>query len=141
MRTALVTGGARRIGRAIVERLASAGYAVAIHCHRSDHEAHALKRALQAKGARAEVVAADLADGAALAALVRGARTALGPLTLLVNNASAFEPDDIHSLDEALWERHFRINLRAPVFLARDFAEQVPEGGEGAIVNVVDQRV
>ena len=56
MRTALVTGGARRIGRAIVERLASAGYAVAIHCHRSDHEAHALKRALQAKGARAEVV-------------------------------------------------------------------------------------
>jgi NAD(P)-dependent dehydrogenase (short-subunit alcohol dehydrogenase family) len=141
MRTALVTGGARRIGRAIVERLASAGYAVAIHCHRSDHEAHALKRALQAKGARAEVVAADLADGAALAALVRGARTALGPLTLLVNNASAFEPDDIHSLDEALWERHFRINLRAPVFLARDFAKQVREGGEGAIVNVVDQRV
>jgi NAD(P)-dependent dehydrogenase (short-subunit alcohol dehydrogenase family) len=141
MRTALVTGGARRIGRAIVERLASAGYAVAIHCHRSDHEAHAPKRALQAKGARVEVVAADLADGAALAALVRGARTALGPLTLLVNNASAFEPDDIHSLDEALWERHFRINLRAPVFLARGFAAQVPASGEGAIVNVIDQRV
>ena len=138
MRTALVTGGARRIGRAIVERLASAGYAVAIHCHRSDHEAHALKRALQAKGARAEVVSRPIS----LTGLRwRRSSAAVGPLTLLVNNASAFEPDNIHSLDRALWERHFRINLRAPVFLARDFAEQVPEGGEGAIVNVVDQRV
>jgi NAD(P)-dependent dehydrogenase (short-subunit alcohol dehydrogenase family) len=141
MGTALVTGGARRIGRAIVERLAAEGYAVAIHCHRSDHEAHALRRALQAQGARAEVVEADLGDAATLAGLVRRARAALGTLTLLVNNASVFEPDDIGSLDEALWERHFRINLRAPVFLARDFADQVPEGGEGAIVNVIDQRV
>jgi NAD(P)-dependent dehydrogenase (short-subunit alcohol dehydrogenase family) len=141
MGTALVTGGARRIGRAIVERLAAEGYAVAIHCHRSDHEAHALRRALQAQGASADVVEADLGDAATLAGLVRRARAALGTLTLLVNNASVFEPDDIGSLDEALWERHFRINLRAPVFLARDFADQVPEGGEGAIVNVIDQRV
>jgi NAD(P)-dependent dehydrogenase (short-subunit alcohol dehydrogenase family) len=141
MRTALVTGGARRIGRAIVERLAAEGYAVAIHCHRSDEEAHALGRALQAKGAGAEVVEADLGDAAMLGGLVRRARATLGALTLLVNNASAFEPDDIHSLDEALWERHFRINLQAPVFLARDFAAQLPEGGEGAIVNVIDQRV
>jgi NAD(P)-dependent dehydrogenase (short-subunit alcohol dehydrogenase family) len=141
MRTALVTGGARRIGRAIVERLAAEGYAVAIHCHRSDDEAHALRRALQARGAGAEVVGADLGDAAMPAGLVHRARAAFGPLALLVNNASAFEPDDIHSLDEALWERHFRINLRAPVFLARDFADQVPEGGEGAIVNVIDQRV
>jgi NAD(P)-dependent dehydrogenase (short-subunit alcohol dehydrogenase family) len=131
MRTALVTGGARRIGRAIVERLAAEGYAVAIHCHRSDKEAHALRRALQAKGARMEVVAADLCDPAMLAGLVRQARAALGSLTLLVNNASAFEPDDIQSLEEALWERHFRINLRAPVFLARDFAAQAPDDCEG----------
>jgi NAD(P)-dependent dehydrogenase (short-subunit alcohol dehydrogenase family) len=141
MRTALVTGGARRIGRAIVERLAAEGYAVAIHCHRSDEEAHVLRHALHTKGRRAEVVAADLADPASCAGLVRDARTAVGALTLLVNNASAFEPDDIHSLDEALWERHFRINLRAPVFLARGFAAQVPASGEGAIVNVIDQRV
>ena len=141
MRTALVTGGARRIGRAIVERLAAEGYAVAIHCHRSAEKAHVLRRALHTKGARAEVVVADLADPASCAGLVRDARTAVGPLTLLVNNASAFEPDEIHSLDEALWERHFQINLRAPVFLARDFAEQVSVGGEGEIVNVVDQRV
>jgi NAD(P)-dependent dehydrogenase (short-subunit alcohol dehydrogenase family) len=141
MRTALVTGGARRIGRAIVERLAAEGHAVAIHCHRSDKEAHALRRALQAKGARMEVVAADLCDPAMLAGLVRQARAALGSLTLLVNNASAFEPDDIQSLEEALWERHFRINLRAPVFLARDFAAQAPDDCEGAIVNVIDQRV
>jgi NAD(P)-dependent dehydrogenase (short-subunit alcohol dehydrogenase family) len=141
MKTALVTGGALRVGRAIVERLAKEGYAVAIHCHRSKDEAHALKRALQARRGRVEVVEADLADGASLGALVRRARAALGPLTLLVNNASAFEPDGIHSLDEALWERHFQVNLRAPVFLARDFAAQLPEGGEGAIINVIDQRV
>ncbi|MCC2649942.1 MAG: short chain dehydrogenase [Microvirga sp.] len=141
MRTVLVTGGAVRIGRAIVERLAAEGYAVAIHCHRSTEEAHALSRGLRAKGARVEVVVADLGDPATLGGLVRDARAALGPLALLVNNASAFEPDDIHSLDAALWERHFRINLGAPVFLARDFAAQVPEGAGGAVVNVIDQRV
>jgi NAD(P)-dependent dehydrogenase (short-subunit alcohol dehydrogenase family) len=133
MRTALVTGGARRIGRAIVERLADEGYAVAIHCHRSCDEADAPRRALEAKGARAVVVEADLADLATAARLIRCAGAALGPLTLLVNNASAFESDDIQSLDHALWERHFGVNLRAPVFLARDFARQIPERGECTI--------
>ena len=141
MRTALVTGGARRIGRAIVERLASAGYAVAMHCHRSDHDAHALKRALQAKGARAEVVAADLADGAALAALVRGARTALGPLTLLVNNASAFEPDDIHSLEWSAMGAAFPHQPAGSGVPGEGFRRAGSGGRRGAIVNVVDQRV
>jgi NAD(P)-dependent dehydrogenase (short-subunit alcohol dehydrogenase family) len=141
MRTALVTGGARRIGEAIVRRLAKEGYAVAIHCHRSGREAEVLGRAIQAMGGRAAVIEADLADPDAVRSIVAQAGAALGPVTLLVNNASVFEPDDIGSLDEAVWERHFGVNLRAPVFLARDFADQLPNGVEGAIVNVIDQRV
>jgi NAD(P)-dependent dehydrogenase (short-subunit alcohol dehydrogenase family) len=62
-------------------------------------------------------------------------------LTLLVNNASLFEPDEVQSLHAALWERHFAVNLRAPAFLTRDFAHQVPDGQEGAVVNIIDQRV
>ena len=84
---------------------------------------------------------ADLADAAAVSSIVAQAGAALGPLTLLVNNASVFEPDDIGSLDEVGWERHFGVNLRAPVFLARDFAAQLPDGVDGAIINVIDQRV
>ena len=141
MRTALVTGGARRIGEAIVKRLAAEGWAVAIHCHRSGHEAKALARAIQAAGARAAILEADLADAAAVSSIIAQAGAALGPLTLLVNNASVFEPDDIGSLDEVGWERHFGVNLRAPVFLARDFAAQLPDGVDGAIINVIDQRV
>jgi NAD(P)-dependent dehydrogenase (short-subunit alcohol dehydrogenase family) len=138
---ALVTGGARRIGRGIVERLAREGYGVAIHCHRSRGEAEALADAIRAGSGRAAVVQGDLADPDTPGRLVAAAGAALGPLHLLVNNASEFHPDDALSLNVALWERHFSVNLRAPAFLARDFARSLPEGATGAIVNIVDQRV
>ena len=140
-RAALVTGGARRIGRAIVERLAADGYAVAIHCSRSVADAEALRAGIVAGGGRAAVVQADLGDADAVAALVPAACRGLGPLTLLVNNASEFEPDEIGTLELARWERHFAVNLRAPAFLARDFARQLPEDTAGAVVNILDQRV
>jgi NAD(P)-dependent dehydrogenase (short-subunit alcohol dehydrogenase family) len=136
---ALVTGGAQRIGRAIVLALARAGYAVAIHARRQDAAAEALCTGIVGAGGRAAVVAGDLADHEAVLALVPGAAAAIGPLTLLVNNASQFEPDDIGQLDRARFDRHFAVNLRAPVFLAAAFAAQAPAGG--AIVNVLDQRV
>ena len=138
---ALVTGGAKRIGRSIVERLAREGYGVAIHCNRSVAEAQALARDLQAAGTPACVVAADLADPRAVEGIVAEARGALGPLTLLVNNASIFEPDEVETLTQERWDRHFAVNLRTPAFLARDFARQLPAGREGCIVNIVDQRV
>lgn len=141
MRTALVTGGARRIGRAIVERLAGAGYSVAIHYNRSHEDAETLRRTLGDTGGRAVVIEADLADPDKIALVLAQARATLGPITLLVNNASVFEPDDIRSVDAALWERHFAVNLRGPVLLARDFARQLPAASRGAIVNVIDQRV
>jgi len=140
-KAALVTGGAQRIGRRIVERLAAEGYAVAIHCRSSADEAEAMAMRIEAAGGRAVVVRGDLADGAAVERLVPDAVSAIGPLTLLVNNASEFEPDEVETLTQERWDRHFAVNLRAPAFLARDFAHQLPAGSQGSIVNIVDQRV
>lgn len=140
-KTALVTGGAQRIGRRIVERLAQEGYGVAIHCRRSADEAEAMAARIRAAGGRAVVVQADLADGDAVERLVPEAVQALGPLSLLVNNASEFEPDEVETLSQERWDRHFAVNLRAPAFLARDFAHQLSAGGHGSIINIVDQRV
>src|SRR5262249_14292651 len=135
---ALVTGGARRIGRAIVLALARAGYAVAIHANRSQAMAAELRDEIARDGGRAGVVAADLAAHDRVLGLVSAAVAAVGPLTLLVNNASEFEPDEIGDLDRDRFDRHFAVNLRAPLFLAQVFATQAPVGG--SIVNVLDQR-
>ncbi len=136
---ALVTGGARRIGRAIVERLAAEGFPVAIHCNGSRDEAEALAASIRAGGGQAAVVVGDLAHAPDVARLVPEAAAALGPVALLVNNASRFEPDALSDLTPEGFDRHMAVNLRAPAFLAQDFAAQAPEGG--LIVNLVDQRV
>jgi len=140
-RAGLVTGGAHRIGRAIVEALVREGYAVAIHWHRSQAEAQALAAEITANGGRAHPLGGDLADPAALARLVPQAEAALGKLTLLVNNASIFEEDGIAALDPGHFDRQVAVNLRAPLLLARDFARQADAASHPAIVNIVDQRV
>ena len=136
---ALVTGGAKRIGRTISLALARYGYGVAIHCNRSRDEARSLQVEIEAAGGHAAIVVADLADTDAAARLVPEATQALGPLTVLVNNASIFEDDEIGALDLKNWQRQFAINLAAPIFLAQAFAAQAPDGS--AIVNMLDQRV
>jgi NAD(P)-dependent dehydrogenase (short-subunit alcohol dehydrogenase family) len=141
VRAALVTGGARRIGRALSLALARTGYAVAVHAHRSRAEADSLAAEIATGGGRAAVVLADLADPAAATGLVTQAVAALGPLTLLVNNASIFEDDAVGSLDSAAWDRHFAVNLRAPVFLAEAFAAQAPVDCDACVVNIADQRI
>ncbi|WP_332697338.1 SDR family oxidoreductase [Bosea sp. (in: a-proteobacteria)] len=138
---ALVTGGARRIGRAIVERLADAGYAVAIHCNESRAEAEALAALIREGGGQAAVVTADLADAAAVDGVLPAAEAALGPVTLLVNNASSFLVDDVRTLEVLRWNRQFSVNLRAPSVLAGAMANRLPEDRPGAIVNIIDQRV
>ncbi len=140
-RAALVTGGARRIGRAIVEDLVAEGYAVAIHCNRSRAEAEALAGEIVAAGGRAAVVEADLGDPAAVGRLVAEAESAVGPISLVVNNASEFEPDSAAAVDPARFERHMRVNLLAPCKLAGDMAARLPEGCDGVVINLVDQRV
>jgi NAD(P)-dependent dehydrogenase (short-subunit alcohol dehydrogenase family) len=140
-RAALVTGGGQRIGRAIALALAQHGYAVAVQARHSRGEAERVCAEIAAAGGRAAALTADLADHAAVLRLVPEAATAIGPLTLLVNNAAEFEPDEIGRLDRARFDRHVAVNLRAPIFLAEAFAAQLPAGEEGAIVNLLDQRV
>jgi len=138
-RTALITGAARRIGGAITLALANAGFSVAIHANRSGAEAERLADAISRKGGQAAVVLGDLTKPSIPADLIHQAQAALGPLTLLVNNASVFESDAFGQLDAAVWDRHFAVNLRAPVFLAQAFVAQAP--ANSSIINIVDQRV
>lgn len=140
-RTALVTGGAKRIGRAIVEDLAAHGFAVAIHCNRSGREAGLLAEEIRGAGGRAAAVEADLTDATATGALIAEASKVLGPIGLLVNNASIFHDDSVEEFDPAVADRHFAIHVNAPAILARRFTEALPAQEEGLIVNVIDQRV
>lgn len=141
MTVALVTGGAVRIGRAIAETLAARGLAVAVHCNRSRDEAEAVVSGIVARGGSAAVVQADLADHNAVANLVPQAAAALGPLSVLVNNASLFDYDHVETATEDSWDHHLDTNLKAPFFLSQAFAAQLPEGMAGNIVNIIDMRV
>jgi NAD(P)-dependent dehydrogenase (short-subunit alcohol dehydrogenase family) len=138
---ALVTGGAKRIGRAIALDLARQGWDVALTYRHSASAAADTVAAIGAAGRRATAIPADLADADAVAAVVPRASAALGPLSLLVNNAANFINDTIASLDAASWEAHIGPNLRAPLFLSQAFARQLPADWPGNIVNMLDQRV
>ncbi|MEX2648215.1 MAG: SDR family oxidoreductase [Alphaproteobacteria bacterium] len=138
---ALVTGAGRRIGRAIALALAEDGYAVAVHYDRSRVEALAVVEGIRARGGRAEALEADLADPAAVGGLVPRAGDALGPLGVLVNNASLFERDLLSSVTPASWRAHLAVNLEAPVFLTQAFARQLPASTTGNVVNMIDQKV
>ena len=140
-RAALISGGAKRIGRAITLALVQAGYAVAVHANKSGADAEAFCSEIAARGGRAATVRGDLADHDQVRRVMQEAAAAMGPLTLLVNNASIFEADEIATLDRAGFDRHVAINLRAPLFLAQAFAAQAPLGANASIVNVLDQRV
>lgn len=139
--TALITGAARRIGRAIASDLAAHGWTVAIHYGDSAADAAAAVAEIEAAGGRACAFDADLAREAEVEALVPRCVEALGPLHCLINNASVFEDDRIETADRASWDLHLDVNLRAPVVLARAFAAQLPEDRDGNIINLLDQRV
>jgi|TARA_A100001391_G_scaffold49640_4_gene30037 NAD(P)-dependent dehydrogenase (short-subunit alcohol dehydrogenase family) len=138
---ALITGAADRIGAAIAARLAAEGYAVVIHYRSSGEKAEGLADAIGADGGLAAVLHADLARREDRMGLIASAAEPFGPLTVLVNNASVFEPDSADTLHEDLWDLHMAVHAEAPVFLARDFAAQLPAGEKGNIVNIIDERV
>lgn len=138
---ALVTGGARRLGRAIALALAGAGRPVAIHCHHSTDAAEAAVADIRAAGGRAAVLVADLSDEAAMQRLVPDAIRAVGPLDVLVNNASTFERDEWDTVDRASWDAHLEPNLRAPFVLMQAFARALPPGVDGNVINMLDERV
>ncbi len=139
---ALVTGGAKRIGKAIVEDLAAHGFAVAIHSNHSRAESEALLASIESKGGKGCVVETDLTDSDAVRRLVARVHDQLGPVQILVNNASVFQEDGIGNLaDDAVWENHFAVHVRAPVLLANAVTSLLPDGQDGLIINMIDQRV
>jgi NAD(P)-dependent dehydrogenase (short-subunit alcohol dehydrogenase family) len=138
---AIVTGGARRIGGAMVEDLTAHGWAVAIHCNQSRDDADRLASQILAGGGRATVVVADLSNTETVGRIIDETVSALGPPTLLINNAAIYDRDSFGSLDRSQWRRQMAVNLESPVFLSEAFADAVPPEREGNIVNVIDQVV
>lgn len=138
---ALVTGAARRIGRAIALGLAALGRPVAVHYGGSKADALETVAEIEGLGGRALALAADLTDEGQTAALIGRAAEALGPVEVLVNNASVFEHDSVASATRESWDRHLETNLRAPFVLMQRLAETLPAGREGAVINILDERV
>lgn len=141
MKNALVTGAAKRLGRAIALDLAQAGWNVAIHFNGSQADADSAAEAARACGVKAATLQADLSKEAETATLVSRAADAIGPLTALINSASLFENDDWQSATRKSWDDHIEVNLRAPLLLSQLFARQLPTGQNGNIINLIDQRV
>lgn len=137
-KTALVTGGAVRIGEAICRALAAEGVHVAVHYRTSEHAARALCRDLEQEGVNAWALKADLSDGPACEALVRKAVQQAGRLDLLVNNAGVFHKNSLRESDEQNILAELRVNLVAPLLLMKAFAQAA---GRGSIVNLLDRRI
>jgi NAD(P)-dependent dehydrogenase (short-subunit alcohol dehydrogenase family) len=135
----LVTGAGKRLGRAVALHLAGAGWGVAVHYHRSAQDAEEVADAARALGAEAATLSADLSDDAARKTLMRDARaTAGGALTGLVNCAASFEHDVIETMSPDVFARQMELNALTPTLLAREFAQGLPQGARGAIVNFLD---
>ena len=140
MKSALVTGGARRIGAAIAANLARNGFNVAIQYASSEDEAELLASKLRAFGINASAFEADLLNADDCKDVLQKAIDAVGPISLLVNNASMFEEDDAIKFDEKTFDNHVAIHLKAPSILAAEMHGQ-KELENGLIVNLIDQRV
>ena len=141
MKNVLVTGAAKRLGRAIALDLAAAGWNVALHYHGSGEDADSAAQAARAFGVDAAILKCDLSKETETAALVERAGKEIGPLTALINSASLFENDDWQSATRKSWDAHIETNLRAPLVLSQAFAKQLPASAQGNIINIVDQRV
>lgn len=139
--TALVTGAGIRIGRAIALYLGRRGYSVAVHCNRSRIDADAVAQEIIAAGGKAAVIQADLSEHDSVQGLVGRAAAVLGPVSVLVNNASSFDYDHVETATGPLWDRQLAVNLKAPFFLSQAFAAQLPSDAPGNIINIIDMRV
>ncbi len=141
IRSVLITGAARRIGRQLALDLAADGYDVAVHCNTSRAEAEGVAADIRQLGRKAAVVQGDLAEAGVEVRLMEEAIKALGAISVLINNASVFEPDDAGTMTTESWDRHQNTNLRAPIMLSQCFAKLLPASLSGNIINIVDQRV
>jgi NAD(P)-dependent dehydrogenase (short-subunit alcohol dehydrogenase family) len=140
-KSVLVTGAAKRLGRAIALDLARDGWDVAIHYNSSEQDAQDTAAEARKLGRRAALVKADLGREDETTTIVARGAAEIGPLSALVNSASLFENDDWQSATRQSWDAHMNVNLRAPFVLSQNFARQLPDGADGAIVNLLDQRL
>ena len=140
-KTALVTGAAKRIGRAIALDLARHGWTVAVHYATSKEEAEGVCRTIVESGGIAGAFAADLSKEADMAALLPAVTEAFGPPSLLVNNASTFFNDGVDDATRESWDQHIETNLRAPFVLTLALAHALPAGTPGCVINLIDQKV
>ena len=136
---ALVTGGAHRVGRAIVLALARAGCDIVLHYNSSSAPAEATAAEVEGLGRGVRLVSGDLSDPAVAPEIVAGAG-GLAPLRVLVNSAAMFPKDTLLDLDADRWDRTIAVNLRGPIFLTQAFARAMPVDADGAVVNVTDWR-
>lgn len=137
---AVITGAARRIGRVLAVQAARSGHDVAVHHRDSADEAEETADLVRAEGRRACILASDLAAPDA-GDLIGRAEAVLGPVTLLVNNASLFIDDRLLSFDVDTFDAHMATNLRAPALLAQAMAARLPDSATGVVINILDQRV
>ncbi|KAA3514556.1 SDR family oxidoreductase [Agrobacterium rosae] len=140
-KTVLITGAARRMGRAIAQYLAAEGFAIGLHARSSLDEAEDFAKTIRQKGGRAAVVQADLENAESTEKLMESANSALGPIGVLVNNASVFRHDSADEFDSSAFDAHFAVHVRAPSILGAALVRQLPKDASGLIVNIIDQRV
>jgi NAD(P)-dependent dehydrogenase (short-subunit alcohol dehydrogenase family) len=131
----IVTGGARRVGAAIVRHFADNGYDIALHYNKSEAEAKALQKEIKAKGVDCQLFAQDLSQISRLDGLITKIYEAMPNVTALINNASVFERASFLETDEALFDRQFDANFKAPFFLTQAFAKHV---AKGSVINILD---
>ena len=138
---AIVTGGSKRIGKSIVKKLSFLGWKVIIHYNSNKNDALSLQKEIQKKGGAASIIKANLNSLKATEELISKSEKKFGKLTLLVNNASIFENDSVHSLTIDTWDIHNNVNTKAPLLLSQSFAKLLPKKEPGVIINIIDQRV
>ena len=141
VKTALITGAAKRVGREIALELGRHGWSIAVHYNTSEGDAEDTVAALHDLHVHAMAFDADLTNEDHVQTLIERANEGVGPLTALVNNASVFENDNINTVSRTSWDKHMEANLRAPLVLSQQFAQQLPADAEGVIINLLDQRI
>jgi len=140
-RTAFITGGAKRIGKALSTRLANQGWSLAIHYYDSKNEAEELTESINKNGGMAISIKANLNNSEETRKAFEFAYKKIGPIDLLINNASIFKSEEWHEVSDISWENNININLKSPFILSQELARKLPKNTHANIINIIDQRV
>lgn len=137
----LITGSARRIGRAIALDLANNGWNIIVHYKKSKKDAIELCEKIKKNGSKSFVIYGNLSKDQDVKNIIKRVKKEFGYITCLINNASEFDNDNINNMTKKSWERHMQVNFYAPILLSQKFKQQLPSKVKGNIINIVDQKV